>query len=202
MSLWNAIANPSLILACKGLCDKYAELPEFFAVTSCVIVSFSNNIGLFIFVIMAYDPDIFLFIMNLQAWAVYLVSNAIAEAIAELPPYPLCNASWNLPNPTLTVISYYYMFLITSNILFDIGPKLYKLILLTISIVLVMVAWGLLGMVDSVSLLLNKCKISINVNNFFFLPHTIERHHHEYYLWFHVRRSICFVCKSSIIGDF
>lgn len=151
MSFWNAFANPYVLFSCKGLCDKYSELPEFFAVTSCVIINFSNNVGLFVFAIMNYDPDILLFIMNLQAWAVYLLSNAIAEAIAEKPPHPLCNPSWNLPNPTLSVISFYYMNLMLLNILFNIGPKLYKWFILSITLILIYVSWGLMGMVDSVS---------------------------------------------------
>ena len=151
MSFWNAIVNPNVIFSCKGLCDKYSELPEFFAITSCVLVNFSNNVGLFVFAILSYDPDILLFIMNLQAWAVYLIANTLAEAIKDLPPYPLCNASWNMPNPTLSVISYYYVFLLTINVLFNIGPKLYKWVVLTITVSLIMVAWGLLGLVDSVN---------------------------------------------------
>ena len=151
MSVWNALTDPTTLLACKALCPKFNTLPEFWAITSCVTVNLSVNVGLIVFAIGFYDPDIFILMLNICAFTTYLFANALAELYAEMPPYPECNASWNLPCPTLVVIVFYYGFFLTTNVIFGVKMKLYRVIMLTLAMIAVDASWLVLGMVDIVS---------------------------------------------------
>jgi hypothetical protein len=113
---WSLFVDPVVLEHYQLDCPAYDTLPYALATLAAVSLQLQSTVGIVVFIVAAYDPDVLTFSMNVGGWMAWLLAKGTAALVAEPVPVANCNVGYGMPSTALTMLTYYAVFVTTFTV--------------------------------------------------------------------------------------